>query len=53
MKFSRHIVKNALARIPFYKFNQINHFFTDIRSINDFIDYENYLGGLEITFKGD
>ena len=49
----RHIVLNALARNYFYKFSQIKKFFPQISTIFDFIDKEEYLGGLEITFEGD
>jgi type III restriction enzyme len=49
----RHIVQNALAKNPFFKFNKIKGYFPDLGSINDFVDSEKYLGGLEITFQGD
>jgi type III restriction enzyme len=50
---SRHIVQNALARNSFFKFSQIIHYFPHINSLTHFIDSEDYLGGVEITFQGD
>lgn len=48
-----HIVKNALARNPFYNFRNLKRYFPHIKSANDFIDSAAYLGGLEITFQGE
>ena len=48
-----HIKKNALARLPFYNFRDLKHYFPYIESINDFIESEAYLGGLVITFQGE
>ncbi len=49
----RHIVQNALAKNTFYKYSQVKRYFPHLRSLSDFIDSEDYLGGLEITFQGD
>ncbi len=47
------IVQSALARIPFFKFASLKHYFPDLASMRDFITSEDYLGGLEITFQGN
>jgi len=47
-----HIIKNALARNDFFSFNSLRHYFPEIESVNDFIDKNNYLSGLAITFEG-
>ena len=47
-----HIIKNALAKNDFFHFSNIKHYFPSINSINNFIQQQGYLRGLEITFKG-
>ena len=49
----RHIAYNAIARRPFFTFQSIHKYFPHVSSIREFIESENYLGGLEITFQGD
>lgn len=47
----KHIIRKAMARIPFYYFDNLKiNFFPNIKSETDFID--NYLGGFTIRFKG-
>ena len=48
-----HIIKNAIARNPFFSFSSIKTYFPSVKSVRQFIEDENYLGGLEITFQGD
>jgi len=48
----KHIVYNALSRNPFYTFSSIHKYFPHISSMREFIESEEYLGGLEITFQG-
>ena len=48
-----HIVYNALSRSPFFTFRNIHRYFPHVSSMRQFIESENYLGGLEITFQGD
>ena len=48
-----HIVRNALARNDFFSFKNLKTYFPHIRSVRDFIEGEDYLGGLAITFQGD
>ncbi len=52
-EISRHIVCNAIAKHPFFTFNTINKYFPHITSLRQFIESDDYLGGLEITFQGD
>jgi len=52
-EISRHIVCNAIARHPFFIFKTINKYFPHITSLRQFIESDDYLGGLEITLKGD
>ena len=49
----RNIIQSALARNPFYTFRSLTRFFPNIQSIDEFIDSDSYLGGLEITFRGN
>ena len=49
----KHIVQNAIAKNPFFRFNIIKKYFPNTTSINDLIQSDDYLGGLEITYKAD
>lgn len=48
-----HIVYNAIARHPFFAFESINRYFPHVSSVREFIEADDYLGGLEITFQSD
>ena len=48
----RHIVRYALTQNPFFYFSVLERYFPNIKSISNFIENKDYLGGLEITFKG-
>ena len=49
----KHVVQNAIAKNHFFRFNIIKKYFPNITSIDDFILSDDYLGGVEITYKGD
>lgn len=49
----RHIVYNAVARRPFFAFRSIKKHFPHVKSMREFIDANEYLGGLEIRFSGN
>jgi len=49
----RHIVHNAISRNPFFTFRSIHKYFPHVSSMRQFIESDDYLGGLEITFQGD
>jgi len=48
---SKHITRKALDRFPFFNFQNLTSYFPHIKSIDEFITSEKYLGGvtLEIT----
>ena len=48
-----HIVRSAIARNPFFVFNSLNRHFPHLKSVRQFIESDEYLGGLSITFQGD
>ena len=48
-----HIVRTAIARNPFFTFRSLKTYFPHIKSIREFIEAEEYLGGLSITLQGD
>lgn len=52
-QIERNIIQSAIARNPFYTFASLKKYFPNLSSINEFIDSDNYLAGLEITFKGE
>ena len=48
----KHAVRFALSQFPFFHFDHLTKFFPNIESLSKFIENENYLAGLEITFRG-
>ena len=52
-QIERNIIQSALARNPFYFFSSLRRYFPNLNSMDEFIDSESYLAGLEITFRGD
>jgi type III restriction enzyme len=49
----RNIAQSALARSPFFSFSSLKRFFPNLMSMREFINSEDYLAGLEITFQGN
>jgi len=50
--FGDNIVRNALDRIEFYKFDNLKKYFPYVKSAKEFISSSNYLGGIEIEIFG-
>ena len=48
-----HIVRTAIVRNPFFTFRSLKTYFPHIKSIREFIEADEYLGGLSITLQGD
>ena len=48
-----HIVRTAIAQNPFFAFKSLKTYFPHIKSVREFIEAEEYLGGLLITLQGD
>lgn len=48
----KHIIRFALAQNPFFYFDNLAKYFPNLPSLSHFIESSDYLGGLEITFKG-
>ena len=48
-----HIVRTAIVRNPFFAFKSLKTYFPHIKSVREFIEAEEYLGGLLITLQGD
>lgn len=48
----KHTIRFALSQFPFFHFGHLTKFFPNIESLSDFIEGEDYLAGLEITFRG-
>lgn len=46
------ILRKALAKIPFFHFNSLSRVFPSIKSIEDFISLEKYLGGVKVEVAG-
>ena len=48
-----HIVRTAIVRNPFFAFKSLKTYFPHIQSVRQFVEAEEYLGGLLITLQGD
>ena len=48
-----HIIRTAIARNPFFAFKALKTYFPHIKSVRQFIEADEYLGGLSITLQGD
>ena len=49
----RNVVQAAIARNLFFTFASLKRYFPHLTSIRDFINSDDYLGELEITFEGN
>lgn len=47
----KHVIYAAIERNPFFIFDNLKHYFPNIPSISSFIESNDYLGGLSITFN--
>ncbi|NJW53563.1 DEAD/DEAH box helicase family protein [Salinimicrobium oceani] len=48
----KHVIRYALSQFPFFHFDHLTRKFPNIESLSEFIESENYLAGLEMTFRG-
>jgi len=48
----QNIIRFALSQNPFFYFDSLSHYFPSIGSLSDFIESEDFLASLEITFCG-
>ena len=48
-----HIVRAAVTRNPFFAFKSLKTYFPHIKSVREFIEADEYLGGLSIILQGD
>ena len=52
-QIEQNIVFQAISHTPFFRFNNLKQYFPHLRSMQEFRTSTNYLGGLEIEFRGD
>lgn len=48
-----HLSRKALDKIPFFNFENLNKFFPKIKSIEEFILHNNYLGNINLEIESD
>lgn len=48
----KHVIYFALEQNPFFYFDNLSHYFPNLKSISNFIDDKEFLGDLAITFSG-
>ena len=51
-EIDRHVVKNAVSRKEFFKFENIKRIFPKIESVNDIIESDDFLANIRINFTG-
>jgi len=51
-KIDKHVVKNAISKKEFFRFDNIKNYFPKLNSINELIDKEEYLADININFTG-
>ncbi len=51
-EIQKHIIRFALSQNPFFYFDSLERFFPNVKSLSNFIESKDYLGGLEISFNG-
>jgi len=47
-----HIIKNAIAKVSFFQFNNLKKYFPSLLSINDLINRKEFLREINIVFEG-
>ena len=52
LDLGKHIVRKAMATIPAYKFNELKLLFPSLKSIDEFIVSEHYLGKISLVVSG-
>lgn len=50
--FGINIIRKALNRLEFYKFNNLKSFLPNLKSVSEFITSKNYLGKIKVDIKG-
>lgn len=48
----KHVIQFALEKNPFFRFNNLTHYFPKLDSTDELIENNDYLGDYAITFKG-
>ena len=50
--FNINIIRKALNKLEFYKFNNLKSFLPNLKSVSEFITSQNYLGKVRVNIKG-
>jgi type III restriction enzyme len=50
--FGKNIIRSALDRLEFYKFDKLKKYFPNLQSIEEFISSQSYLGNIEVEISG-
>ena len=51
-QIDKHVIRSAVYRKEFFKFENVKRFFPKITSVSELIESENFLGNLSISFTG-
>ncbi|MGC9070821.1 MAG: DEAD/DEAH box helicase family protein, partial [Elusimicrobiales bacterium] len=50
--FGENVLRNALDKLEFYKFDSLKKYFPNLKSIKEFISSPSYLGSVEVEISG-
>lgn len=51
-EFGEAVIRKAINKTPFYRFNNLQYYFPNLKSISEFINSENYLANVKIEING-
>ncbi len=52
LDIQKHVIYYALQQNPFYYFDNLSHYFPNLKSLSNFIEDKDFLGNLVLTFSG-
>ena len=50
--FSKPIIRKALNKLPFYRFNNLQHYFPHLKSMSEFINDDKFLNQVQVELVG-
>ena len=51
--FGEHVIRKAINKLPFYRFNNLQRHYPKLSSISEFINSDKFLRDISITISGD
>lgn len=51
--FGEHVIRKAINKLPFYRFNNLQRYYPKLSSVSEFINSPKFLRDIKITINGD